>query len=36
MNNQKPNFDEFCQLCPELLVQARKYVQGIIDNQEGA
>ena len=34
MNNQKLNFEEFCQMYPELLEQAREYAQGIIENPE--
>lgn len=34
MNNQKLNFEEFCQMYPELLAQAREYAQGIIENPE--
>ena len=30
MNNQKLNFEEFCQMYPGLLEQAREYAQGII------
>lgn len=28
MNNQKLNFEEFCQMYPELLEQAREYAHG--------
>lgn len=34
MNNQKLNFEEFCQMYPELLALAREYAQGIIENPE--
>ena len=34
MNDQKLNFEEFCQMYPELLAQAREYAQGIIENPE--
>lgn len=34
MNNQKLKFEEFCQMYPELLEQAREYAQGIIENPE--
>lgn len=34
MNNQKLNFEEFCQMYSELLEQAREYAQGIIENPE--
>lgn len=34
MNIQKLNFEEFCQMYPELLEQAREYAQGIIENPE--
>lgn len=34
MNNQKLNFEEFCQMYTELLAQAREYAQGIIENPE--
>lgn len=34
MNNQKSNFEEFCQMYPELLEQTREYAQGIIENPE--
>ena len=35
MNNQKLKIEEFCQMYPELLEQAREYAQGIIENPEG-
>lgn len=34
MNNQKLNFEEFCQMYPGLREQAREYAQGIIENPE--
>lgn len=34
MNNQKLNFEEFCQMYPELLAQAREYARGIIESPE--
>ena len=35
MKNQKPTFEEFCQIYPELLAQAREYTEGtIVDPQE--
>ena len=34
MNNQILNFEEFCQMYPELFEQAREYAHGIIENPE--
>ena len=35
MNNHKPTLEEFCQMYPELLVQAREYAEGtIVDPEE--
>lgn len=35
MKNNKPTLDEFCQIYPELLAQAREYAEGtIVDAEE--
>ena len=35
MKNQKPILEEFCQIYPELLAQAREYAEGtIVDPEE--
>ena len=35
MRNNKPTLEEFCQIYPELLAQAREYAEGtIVDPEE--
>ena len=35
MKNSKPTLEEFCQIYPELLAQAREYAEGtIVDPEE--
>ena len=35
MKNNKPTLEEFCQIYPELLAQAREYAEGAIIDPEG-
>ena len=34
MKNNKPTFEEFCRIYPELLAQAREYAEGTIVDPE--